>query len=471
MSDFPLSEGENLNWELRMQSADSGKLGEGSYDPSPFPFWPEDSDEEISIQVQLSLNQYTALMSAIDIGAAIGYGDDSLLVKWMLWRNFQGDAMTFCEQMINCIENDEDTIDAISDSLFDYEGFNDKLSDYIDEHPGGSIYGKNQPIPETTKITTNEDCDLDVLWAQCRGIVEVANTFIVDWLEKWETYTNKGEVVSDLLNSIPLLAELVSASGVGGVIEYANDLVDAIAENYTADYDETYEVELSCELFCAAQTQIDCVLTISDIVGLLNERVGGSLTFANVTELIVSLTDQDITGINVADLYMLFFFAAMQIGNIVLPNQFGFETFVNIIGVINEPSDDWAGLCEECPEGADINTNTCLYAGQPTTMGVNEGIEYTLVATGEFIYDSATGAHCGPDGIPPDPFAAGVEPAFKCLIFMCKIGPTGDYFQVGNGATFTANATGFLYFSVNELYSASINTYGDNSGLIHVEFA
>lgn len=323
-----------------------GDIPEREY--APFFF----SEDKPRLTIEMTNDELQAVIASLRNGAYMTYGDDGSAVFWAFLKNVQypieGGDMS-CEDVADCIENDEDTQDAIIDMLGDSDEFSEFLAEYMSEHPGGTGYEKNQPIPTTTPLTTDAGCNLDILWAQCRGIVETANTFIEDWLQKWELYTNKGEVVSDMVNAVPFLAELVSASGISGVLEYANDLADAIIENYTGDYDETYEIDLACELFCAAQTHDECRLLISDVVDILNARVGGSLSFANVTELIVSLTDQDITGINVADLYMLFFFAAMQVGNILLPDQFGFETFLAIISVINEPSDDWIGLCEECP--------------------------------------------------------------------------------------------------------------------------
>jgi hypothetical protein len=220
------------------------------------------------------------------------------------------------------------------------------------EHPGGTETKIGQPIDPNSRLTITEPgCDLDLLYAQCLGLVQTANRMVEDFIQNWEVYTNQGEVVSDIVQAVPLLAELAQASGITGVLEYANDLVDSIGENYLADYDETYEIGLACELFCAAQpgTEDGCFVTSQMAADILNTRIGNALNLANLEELIVSLTDQDITGFNVADLYLAFFFNALAIGNLVIPVTWGLDTFINVMASFDTGNNDWETECEDCP--------------------------------------------------------------------------------------------------------------------------
>lgn len=320
--------------------------------------WPEDSDEKIDIVMHLSLNEYVVLSSTIDVGSDIAYGKDAFRVMW-LWMTRNFNMTEICEQIIDCVENDGDVIDAISDSLFNYQGFQEDLAQYIADHPSGTIYPKGQPIPETTRLTiTQPSCDKDLLWAQCIGLVQTANRMITDFLERWETYTNQGEVVSDIVNAIPLVSEAAQISGVAGIIEYANDLVDTVAEEYADAYDLAYEIALACELFCAAQPGTDdgCFVTSKMAADILNARIGNALNLSNIAELIFSLMDMDVSGFNVADLYMAAFFNFIAIGNLVIPTTWGLDTFLAVMVSFNTPSDDWESVCEECP----VIPNACV---------------------------------------------------------------------------------------------------------------
>lgn len=295
---------------------------------------------------------FTKVLSALMNGAALTYGDEADQVVWYFLQNVEYPITMppICEEIIECVEEDSDTQHAVEHMLEHNDEFQEFLSEWIADHPGGIILEKNKPVPPTIPLTITQpgECDLDLLYGQCVALVETANEMVVDFLEKWELYTNKGEVVSDMVNAIPLLAELAQASGITGVLEYANDLVDSIAENYNGDYDLEYKIALSCELFCAAQNN-NCVVTTQIFADIMNARISNALSLGNLAELIVSLTDQDITGFNVADLYLAFFADAIAIGNLVIPTTWGLDTWLNVMYASNTPDDDWHTECDECP--------------------------------------------------------------------------------------------------------------------------
>ncbi len=388
--------------------SDIGAIPDREY--APFSF----DDEHDTLIFQFSREEFAKVLSALRNGSYMTYGDDGSAVYWSFLRNVDYPIM-LCASIIDCLTTDTDTQEALANLIASNPAVQAALSQFIKDHPDGSEAAKNLPIPTTTGITPpNEDCDLDILWAQCRGIVTTANTFIGDFLEQWELFTNQGEVVKDVLGAIPLLSELASASGVSGVIEYANDLSDSIGENYNGDYDEAYEIQLACDLFCLAQTKPDCVLTIDDIFHLLQDRLTVEFTPANITELIVSLADFDITGINVADLYMFFFFAALELGNIIIPVTFGFDLFVNLIAVINEPNDDWSTLCEDCPE-VGVPNFSVTDGFPPRSLGWFGGGTRTPI----FVDNPATGQDTW-----DIPFARTQDDNYQCLVDIspdCKV--------------------------------------------------
>ena len=325
-----------LPWYLKNQDIPGADTGADELSPAPFP-WPVNSDEEVYVAFKLSLNQFVAMLSSIDVGSAIAYQDDALKVYWWFIRNFGGDAMQFCAKVIDCIENDADVRAA--------------LSNFINEHPGGTTYPKEIELPPgaTTGniLGPNPECDPDILWTQCIGIVQTANRMVIDFLETWETYNNSGETLNAIIGAIPYVGEVVDVLGIDSVIAYANSLVDAVAEAYSADYSLEYENALACEIFCAAKPT--CNVSLDLLVGIMNTRISNQLNLDNGLELMLSLIDADVSGFNVADLYLAAFFNMLKLANLVLPITWGIEAYLRTIRVFNEPSDDWEVLCEDCP--------------------------------------------------------------------------------------------------------------------------
>lgn len=324
-----------LPWYLKNQSVPPVDTGPDELSPGPFP-WPLDSDEEIYVAFKLSLNQFVAMLSSIDVGSAIAYSDDAAKVYWWFIRNFGGDAMQFCAKLIDCINTDADVQAA--------------LSTFMREHPGGTELPIETTVPPGVAagniLAANPGCNPDILWTQCIGLVQTANRMVVDFLETWETYTNSGEIGGAVLNAIPALAGVVDASGIDGVISYANAIADSIREGYDADYTLDYENALACEIFCAAQG--DCAVSLDMLTSIMNSRIGNQLTLSNMVELMLSLIDADVSGFNVADLYLAAFFNMLKVANLVLPITWGIEAYLRTIAIFNEPSDDWMVLCDDC---------------------------------------------------------------------------------------------------------------------------
>lgn len=301
---------------------------------APFFFAPA-SEGGSSLLFHFTSESFTRVLSALINGAQLTYGNEGTQVVWDFLQNVEY-PVSFCSQLIECITNDADTRAA--------------LSNFIAEHPDGTTYEKNQPLPAGATagniLPANPDCDPDILWSQCIGLVQTANRMVTDFLETWETYNNSGEVLSDVVQGIPGVSEVAGALGIPGMIEYANDLVDSISEGYAADYTLEYEQTLACQIFCAAKD--DCVVSIDMLTGIMNTRISNALTLDNLTELLVSLIDQDISGFNVADLYLAFFFDALAVANLVVPITWGIEAYLTTIAVFNEPNDDWMVLCTDC---------------------------------------------------------------------------------------------------------------------------
>lgn len=299
-----------------------------------------------------------------------------------LWLNTIADAsfevcMSFCEQLIACLTEDGDTQDALAELIRTNPAISEALSQWTKEHPTGTVYPKKQPLPpsvtEGNILPPNPECDPDILYGQCVGICQTANRMVQDFLETWETYNNSGEVLSDVVQAVPFVGEIADIIGISGILEYANDLIDAIAENYASDYDLEYEQALSCEIFCAAKG--DCAVSLDMLANIMNARIGSALNLDNGTELLISLIDMDVSGFNVADLYLAAFFNMLKVANLILPITWGIEGYLRTIATFNTPDDDWKILCVDCPEIPNINlvaTGIFDIYGTTTFLGFDE---------------------------------------------------------------------------------------------------
>jgi hypothetical protein len=365
--------------------------------------------------------------------------------------------LPICEAIIDCILNDEDTQDALAY----YLGNNDKalraIQGLIDN---GSLITN----PNGTLVSAESD---DALFGACTYLIDTMHDAIVDFNQLAEVGTNLRERANIILQAIPGFGDAIAA-----IPEYVDELFTDVIEVFEAQYTTTpitgSRDRLRCGVFCLAKANAR-TLSWQMILDYMWGLVSFESTIPNLALDFVgflatgSWAGQDVVNISFANMA-----TALNIGQ-----KFGSQTFPNLATIIklglNDPDSDWTTVCEDCPAAELLcNTQTCLYAGQDTGFNVTMGVDYTFTATGTFIYDATTGSSCGPEGIPPNPFTAGVEPSLKCLILMAKIGVGGSYFAVGDNLTFTASDTGTIFLSVNELYSASINTYADNSGTLHV---
>lgn len=261
------------------------------------------------------------------------------------------ECMDFCEQMIACLTTDGDVQDALAELIRTNPAIGAALNDYVITHPNGTTYPRDQELPSDVSgssfLSGNPDCDPDILYAQCIGTIETAIQLTTDFLNQWQVYDASGKVAAAIIQAIPGVGIVADASGVEGVIEYANAIADSIQTNFNGDNTLDYREQLACAFFCAAKD--DCNLSIDDCLTILQDRLSGELTFGNVAELFLSLLDANITGINVADLYLCAFFGLVKLGNWLLPVSWGIDIFAITVSTFDTPNNDWEELCTDCP--------------------------------------------------------------------------------------------------------------------------
>jgi len=106
-----------LTFAQREQSVDSDTFALTAGSAGSPVFFPTNPDEEIIIPFRVSLNQHVAILSAIDVGAALAYTDDQLRVYYWYARNFGASNMELCDYIQACIGAQLDAIQASIDEL------------------------------------------------------------------------------------------------------------------------------------------------------------------------------------------------------------------------------------------------------------------------------------------------------------------------------------------------------------------
>lgn len=317
-------------------------------EPCGLPAFPEDLNEKIPVTFMLSLNEFVALATAVDVGSDIAYGEDGIAV-WYLWVASVMCA-SFCEQVAECVDNDISVQQALINQIQNNPSFWMAIVDAISA-TGTAVVG--QPITETEAqsditpdvIHTGTGCDLDMSWGASLFLVQSANRTITDFFEAMETLTNIPERLEKLVGLIPAIGNTLE-----NIVGFANELYDDLRENYAAAYTEAYEEQLACEIFCIIRA--DCSLTVDDIIDVLSARlaIDTPTVFASVITFIGTGT---FAGQPVVDAMMWLYFNALKFGQAFgaqVAGALGIRPLTQLMGLGADTlaSDNWQTLCE-CP--------------------------------------------------------------------------------------------------------------------------
>jgi len=250
-----------------------------------------------------------------------------------------------CEMVIDCLENDEATKEALR-----------QIIRGMTANPATDPYGQNVPESELTRDVaagTNPTCNLDVLWAQCLNVVKITNLAIVDVLQKFEVSTNIAELVNGLIDVVPILGTAKQIIGASGALDLVNYFQESFSEGYLAQYTETpggVQDQIACDLFCACRA--DCQITIERVEEVMRARLAEHIEVVTVTDFIDLV--ETIAGIEpdttyVVDLAFWFGWVAVRVGNFLFGQTFNGGLDLIVALAADEPSNDWELLCD-CPE-------------------------------------------------------------------------------------------------------------------------
>lgn len=328
----PLGKPRKLPFPLYNQETNGNTTDDLGFEPNDF-IWPDDPEERTVVPFFLSQREFTAIASSVDVGADIAYPEQYIEVWWLLVRSLRY-RVPICEQIIECINTDQDTKDAIVQMLIDSGEFNDYLSSEVTRLTEGQITGK----------IIVDDCDNSSLMGKIKAIVDRMNTANEDFLEIIEVGTNDEEKLAAILSAVPGLKGL----NPGDVIDFMQDILEDFSENYNAAITDERKLELYCGLYCEAKERPDCSISYQNIFDFFNARIGSSLTIGSVLyDVINFVLDGDF---NTDDAIVNGMFM-MQAGLILTAQQMGGMTLPSISLATRDavPSTLWEE-CDDCPE-------------------------------------------------------------------------------------------------------------------------
>jgi len=289
-----------------------------------------DPTERVDIVLKLSLDEYVALATCIDVGRDIAYGNNSIYLWWLWCRSLQ--TVSICNSIIDCI-NDQDS------------GVADAITALI---AGGSYessreYGQSQNNSDLSSAL-NPTCDLDILYGQARQLVDYLDELNTDFFEIYEVASNTYEFIAEVVGDITFIDE----TSIDAALAWVEFINNSIAENYAAQVTVAYKEEVACEIFCKAQDN-DCAITPKILFDIFKDRLSASVTIESVIwDTLDFLAGGSWSGSQIAD-FMFF-------SQIALRSQLGkyfgkiayqdIQTRLSIYS--NDPDPDWVTVCDTC---------------------------------------------------------------------------------------------------------------------------
>jgi len=322
----------------------------------------EDEYEQIDIVLHLSLNEYVALATAVDVGRDIAFTTDSEWVWWIWNRAFRGIPTMTCEQIIDCIENDSDTGLALQQWLSD-NGYGGGTGTGTPGNAG--IYQQNPLVIDGSTI---EDCNNDNLFGAITQFVDFINRRIVDVFEIIESETNIIERSQIALEAFPITDTLAADSAAA----FADQLAEEIAEGYDAAFTEELEDEYRCDLFCLVKDT--CELDFQTFADYFNDRIGNTPPDVQFSEYIEWFITGDFVGSNIVDAAYSLVCSALAYGADAFGINIG-ALLTSVNSALNDPNSDWLTLCDDCGgDFPDLITTRCqdaLNLGMVTQIDAN----------------------------------------------------------------------------------------------------
>jgi len=316
--------------------------------PDFFPY--DEPDAEIDLHVRMSMSQFTAIASAIDIGRDIGYGERSYEL-WRTWcKSLIGVLTVNCEEVADCIESELASGNTtLINQIFETTVQNGFGNPNRVNPTGTKISDRNAADFNDTPVAPLVTCDYDVLWGGIRhGIVERLDELLADTLQDMAAIPTIIGRNAAWLDIVPVLGDIAEA-----VVNTLSSVTPTLLSLYEAYSSEATKDELACELFdmvcgdCAFPTHKQIYDHFKNY-GMPATPEIGAWVLETMTELVTN-------PVGVTSKVAYFTLMTWQLGIMYLQATFNGETGTAAIlkfARLGEDfaNDNWLELCDACGE-------------------------------------------------------------------------------------------------------------------------
>lgn len=194
-----------------------------------------DNTTPIKFVVEMSLNEFTSILSALMTGADLSYPDESHEVVWRFLRQVEC-PVSICDEILECLQP---AFDEINDKLDDIEDKVDIIDEKIDANAA-------KPPPGVVETYDARLCGAAV------AVTAALNADILRVYAQSESgaFDNQTEAVAAIIAAIPILGQLPFDE----MIIMANDYFENQQTQYETDYTAGFNAivgDLYCKLLAA----------------------------------------------------------------------------------------------------------------------------------------------------------------------------------------------------------------------------
>lgn len=279
------------------------------------------AETQNNLVLQVTEQQYIELLSSALNGAYTTYPEKALTVIYPL---IKAGKLEFCEQVIQCIENDPDTKQALS-NYFNYN--NVELIDPI-----------NSVIAGTNLIFDTANCDNDKLFGAITGLVDFMNNLATDFLEMLANSTNVSGRLGDAIEAIPIIGELPFDD----LFQLVESLAEDFAQNYSAYYTTTLRDKYRCDIFCMSTDT--CNIDFQEMFDYFNAQLVQAIIPDDLADFLDYFVNGIFAGEQIVHAFHAFISGIMLFGQKILDVDSEKMSLV-VSAMFNDPDSDWSILC------------------------------------------------------------------------------------------------------------------------------
>lgn len=249
--------------------------------PSVIPEWQTtDNDERVTITMNLSLNEFVALASSVDVGRDIAYGEDAIKI-WDIWVRAIN-TMSICDTVADCIDTSQAVKDAIATN-------NSQNGVPTTTDGSNSIVGTDNTLFSNDNLLDGR-CDYDEIGGQCLEFIEYMNKIAVDWIEGMVALAVGGEIAGYIAQTVPITK--VAVPDFGDLIDW---ITDEVLTQYNGAYDDALRNQATCLLL--KECCQDCELTLDNVINVFATQTGFGINPAKSWNAVI----EDLITLSLAD--------------------------------------------------------------------------------------------------------------------------------------------------------------------------